>query len=576
MLAELSIKNFAIIDDMRAAFGPGLTTITGETGAGKSILVNAVNLLLGAKATSGMVRTGAEAAHLEALFELPENPELVRRLEEEGHDLSEGLLIQRTVAANNRHRTFVCGRLSNAQTLEEITRRLASICGQHAHQDLLREENHLDILDKYAGLMEQRAEVGRRHAAARETMEALTALMSEEKRLAQEKDLLEFQRDEIAQAEITLGEDEALEQEKRKLKNAAQLFEAARLAMEELHEADGSAAERLGTAHKKLVSMSALDPDLEAVAEAASQALYSVEDAVERLRAYLDGMEREEGGFERVEERLYELTRLKRKYGGSLESVLSHYEGVCGRLKAGESREETREELERELCARAKLLKEAARALSEQRKEAAERLAAAVQAELATLNMGGSRFLARLDPLPPKGDAASPLNDNGQGIEAEGRERARFLISPNVGEDLKPLRDIASGGELSRVVLCLRAILAQADPVDTFIFDEVDAGIGGSTADVVGEKLAALARIRQVICITHLPQIARFGDAHFRISKSVADGRTKSAMELLDGADRVEELARMLAGENVTDTTRAQAMELLERAREKRNLAPCC
>ncbi|MFP4475370.1 MAG: DNA repair protein RecN [Desulfatibacillaceae bacterium] len=566
MLAELSIRNFAIIDDLRVSFSDGLTTITGETGAGKSILVNAVNLLLGAKATANMVRTGADTAELEALFDIPPDSPVGARLLEEGYDLDEGLLVQRIVAINNRHRTFVNGRLANMQMLSGITRSLASICGQHAHQDLLREDRHLDILDGYAGLWPLRREVARLYGKVLEARAGLDGLAAEQKRLEEERDLLEFQKNEIESAEVRPGEDQELEAEKRRLKNATALFEAAHFALEQLHEANGSAVERLGEAQKRLEGAAALDGELAPAAEAAANAFYGVEDAVERLRDYLNSADFEEGRLDRVEERLYELSRLKRKYGGGIDSILAHLDTVSKRLEAGENRDVARDEAKKRLEESAGALADKAGELSEKRAGAAKRLGDKVQAELADLNMRGARFEVRLTPLPCRDGADSPLCADGAGIDASGMERASFLISPNVGEDLRPLKDIASGGELSRVVLCLRTILAETDSVGTFVFDEVDAGIGGSTADVVGEKLAVLAKTHQVLCITHLPQIARFGHHHYRITKSVREGRTRSEMELLADGPRVEELARMLAGGNVSDTSRRHARELLDNA----------
>ena len=563
MLTELSIKNFAIIDDLRIRFSGGFTVITGETGAGKSILVNAVNLLLGSRATPGMVRTGAASAELEALFSLEPGTNFCQSLEEMGHDCQDGLLIQRTISDKDRHRIYINGRIATMQMLSQVTEKLASISGQHAHQRLLKEDEHLNLLDHFAGLWPLRQEVAGLHARitalGRELSQARALVQS----AGQRRELLEFQAREIESAAILPNEDVDLEQEKMRLKNARLLAQTGHECLEELSLGENSVVSRLGVAAKKLDAAAAKDPALAPQVQSVREALYQAEDAASELGAYLGRLHEDQGRLEAVEERLYFLSVLKRKYGGTLESIAERAKAIKQELSGLETQSGSVENLEAEQAALAQAIREKAQSLSRQRAQAAGAFSEAVAAQLQGLGMAGTRFSVNLFPLPLPQDLQSPLAVGNAGVDATGMDHAVFLIAPNVGESLKPLKETASGGELSRVVLALKAILAGTDCVETVIFDEVDAGIGGAVAHSVGEKLFSLAKTHQVVCITHLPQIARFADQHFRIEKKVVQGRTISSVLPLEGENRVEEIARMLGGGPVTPTSRKHAAELL-------------
>jgi len=563
MLRELSIRNFAIIDDLNIRFSDGLTVLSGETGAGKSIIINAVNLLLGSRATATMVSTGAETAELEALFEITRKSRVAQLMTEQGYDPSEGLLIRRIISKNDRHRIYINGRLSTIQILDSVTENLASISGQHAHQGLLKEEQHLLILDQFAGLMPMRNELAGLYYEIVPLVKKLKELNSVKDRRTEQIEYLSYQKKEIIDAAIKPGEDVSLEQDRTRLKNRETLFEAVDSSIEELYSAQGSVTERLGIVRKNLNKASRLDPELSSKEASVAEAVYSIEEIANSLRAYLAKIETDEKVLESVEARIDVLNKLKRKYGGSLQAIFEQLDAIRMELSGIENLSETIDETQKKLGLLRNELKSCAKKLSGKRKESARNLAAKVEKELSTLKMPRTKFEVSLNSQPASEDDYY-FSADGSIINETGIDRALFLIAPNVGESLKPLSAIASGGELSRVILALKALLAGTESVETIVFDEVDAGIGGGVAEVVGRKLASLARHHQIICITHLPQIAKFGDHHLRISKHVSGGRTKTTITPLAENERVEEIARMLGGEEITRATIAHAREMLE------------
>jgi len=565
MLKELSIRNFAIIDDLQIRFSAGLTILTGETGAGKSIILNAVNLLLGSRASAELVRTGAETAELEALFQISPNSTAAQIMSAQGYDPEEGLLIRRIIARSDSNRVYINGRLATIHLLNAVTENLASISGQHAHQGLLKEEQHLLILDQYGGLLPLRQEVFDHHHRILSLIEELQELRRIRGRQAEQIELLQFQKNEIADSGIVAGEDTELEQERVRLKNAATLYEIVDGSIEALYGASGSVVERLSEVKKNLERAGRIDSKLNAGAASLAESVYRIEDLIADLRSYLKLVQIDEQRLEAVEERLDTLNKLKRKYGGSLEAVLSKLNAIGQELLNVENIDDKISEVESSLVSLQRQCKGLALQLSEKRRKAAAKLAQKIVVELASLKMVRTVFQAAVSDIPWNEKIDRHLRIENYALTETGIDRAVFMIAPNVGEELKPLASIASGGELSRVVLALKAILAATDSVETVVFDEVDAGIGGGTAEVVGRKLSELARHHQIICITHLPQIAKFGDHHFSISKQVADGRTKTVIEPLDEKDRFREIARMLGGEKITATTLEHARELLQR-----------
>ncbi|MGA9178872.1 MAG: DNA repair protein RecN [Desulfobacterales bacterium] len=564
MLQELSISNFAIIDDLRISFSGGLTILSGETGAGKSIIINAVNLLLGSRATATLIRSGQETAELEALFHIKDQPGIVQIMKKNGYDPTEGLLIRRIISRKDRHRIYINGRLATIGLLNLITENLASISGQHVHQGLLKEEQQLAIIDQFGGLTPERNSVYRCFHEIVPLMRDLNDLKAKKDRQREHIQLLEFQRKEILDAGLTPGEDAALEQERIRLKNSEALFQTARDSIEMLYDSQGAVVEQLSLVKTNLEKAALIDPLLGSSAKRISEMAFNVEDIAEELRTYLKKIEMDESRLGDVEDRLDVINKLNRKYGGSLDAVFLRFDSMEQELLDLESLAEDISGAEKRLSILHNRLVELTTTLSQKRKKTAKILAESVEKELASLKMPQTKFQVSFRTVP-----ADISNDPYLTVETNvayetGIDQAVFLIAPNVGEPLKPLSNIVSGGELSRVVLALKAILAQTEAVETIVFDEVDAGIGGGVAEVVGKKLAALAKRHQIICITHLPQIAKFGDHHFIISKHVSDGRTKTSINCLSIPERINEIARMLGGEKITQATLDHAREMLK------------
>lgn len=563
MLNELLIKNFAIIDDLDIRFDGGLTILSGETGAGKSIIVNAVNLLLGSRASAAMIRDGCDAAELSAHFDVPEGSAAAAIMEEHGHSPSDGLLVRRVIAKNNRHRIYVNDAMATVQLLAAITAGLASISGQHASQSLLREDTHLAILDRFGALTPLVGQV--RDAVAQMTplVRSLDEMKHTQVNQAQEMDLLRHQAAEIADADIRPGEDDDLENERQRLKHAAFLYASAFSAIERLHGAEGAVLEQLGELRKNLEKAAELDHGLAPMLQRLADHLFGLEDVTDGLRTYLDALDTEADRLDTVERRLDLINRLKRKYGGSLATLFARREAIDAELSAITHIDDAIDRLQADLQAHYDRASALARELSARRQQVAATFAQAVEKELDGLKMAGTRFSVQLVHPPRDPKASAWFGVDGHLLSATGVDQAAFMIAPNVGESLKPLSAIASGGELSRVVLALKAILAATDAVSTIIFDEVDAGIGGAVADVVGRKLSALADKHQLICITHLPQIARFGHHHLQIAKRIREDRTVTTIRPMNREERIQEIARMLGGETITPTALEHARAMM-------------
>jgi len=564
MLQELSIKNFAIIDDLHIDFSKGLTILTGETGAGKSIIIQAVNLILGSRADSGMIRTGADTAELEAFFDIRPQSATSTIMETFGFDVSEGLLIRRILSTSDRHRIYINGRISTLQILSAITEHLASISGQHAHQLLLREDRHLLFLDAFAGLTDLRNQVHEAYHRLIPILKRRKDLKRVQASQASQIDLLTHQQKEIMQANIQPEEDTLLEQERVRLKNRETIYQAIHHGIESLYSSENSVFDRLSSLEKTFDRIQALDTAFNPIHQKMSDAIFLIEDIYADLSKRLGETPADDSRLEDVESRLDMLNRLKRKYGGSISAVFQRLHAIGQDLSEIENVDADILTLQSQIESLRHHLIELSTRLSAAREEAARVLADKIVRELSELKMNNSRFQILLKPISADGDCDPELHWKDRVIRDSGWERALFMMAANTGESLKPLAAIASGGELSRVVLGLKAILAETESVETVIFDEVDAGIGGAVADVVGKKLVELSRQYQVICITHLPQIARFGQNHFSIIKQQIDGRTLTTIQPLTESGRVMEIARMLGGENLTQTTIDHAREMLQ------------
>ncbi len=566
MLVEITIQNLAIIESLRLEFGGGLNVLTGETGTGKSIIIDAVNLLLGARASSDSVRTGSDKAVVEGVFVLADDAtaSLEATLREYGlSDDGEELIVRREVSAEGRSVSRVNGHAVPLAALGEITRHLVDIHGQGEHLSLMQVRRHIDFLDRYGGLGTQRDTFADLAQRLNRTRQELRRLLDGARDDARRADLLAFQREEIRAARLVPGEQDQLLRERTLLANsekraalAAQVFAL----LSDGGEEQRSAVDLLSAAAEGLADLAGLDEafaDPGAQAEAAVEAL---EELARTVRVYRDEVEFDPQRLEEVEERLELIHRLERKYGDTVDEVLAFADQAEAELDSITHSEERTDTLRAEEGALLAQMGEVGAALSAARLEAAARLVTAIEQQLSELGMGQARFL--VDMARTARDDGVPLGDRRYGCDSTGIDRVEFLIAPNPGEEPKPLVRIASGGETSRLMLAMKTALVDADPVPTLIFDEIDAGIGGHTGAIVGAKLHTLASRHQVFCVTHLAQIAAHGVRHYRVTKDVVDGRTVSTVTNLAGRDRIEELAVMLGGQ-ATDATRRSAQELL-------------
>ncbi len=559
MIEYLRIRNFAIIEDVELELGPGLSAITGETGAGKSILVGALTGLRGARLSRDSVRDGAERAVVEAVLSREGlSPEVAGGDREE-----EGLLLERTLAGNGRSRQRLDGALVPAKRLAEVVGPILDISGQHDGQTLTDPSTHLALLDSAGVSAKAREAVLKAVAALTEVSERLSQLSLDERERASRLDLLSYQLGELEAARPQAGEHAELEAERRRLASATELEQAARGALGLLYEDEGSAVERLGRCERLLGEAAELDPDLRELPERLAEARVLCDDAARELLSYAGSIEGDPARLDAVESRLSELDRLRRKHGVEVDELEALQQRLAVEVEDLRCADERIEALRAELDQARGVAAAAAKKLTTARKRAATRLSKAVEANLARLGMPKARFLIRLEPLAArKGDDPERVFD-GRRLGPRGWDRVELLVAPNPGEEPLPLARTASGGELSRLMLAIKLVLADRDRVQTYVFDEVDAGIGGVTADTVGLALAEVARHRQVLCITHLPGIAAFADHHYRVAKSDRKGRTHASISALSDTERTEELARMIGGAKVTKATRAAAAELL-------------
>ena len=577
MLRQLAIENFAIIDRLSLDLAEGLNSLTGETGAGKSIVIDAVSSLLGSRLGPEFIRTGAEQAYVEGIFDVPASGPAAAYLSEQELASDDGsAIVSRTIHRSGRSVARVNGRAVPAAVLQELGRRLIDVHGQTEHLSLLRVAEHVEFLDGYAGLKEQRREVAARVAALRAIRRDIAALQQDEREAARRADLLSFQVEEIAAARLlSRGPDESSEEdelrrERNRLANAERLSAAANSAYRLLYEGDDearAALDLLGDVAGELADLGRLDPAAAVHSKTIEDVSYRLEDLARELRAYRDEIEFNPARLEEVEERLDLMKNLKRKYGGTIAEVVAFAERAAAELEGIEHRDERLAELrgrERDCLVEAGRLAES---LSVARSEAAAGLSSAIEGELAELNMRRARFTVEIRRSPDP-DGLPFADGQTYAFDAAGADRVEFFIATNPGEPPKPLAKIASGGETSRLMLALKSILARADLVPVLIFDEIDVGIGGRSGYVVGQKLAGLASERQVICVTHLPQIAAFGDRHFQIAKVVEGERTATRIRALDDDERGRELAVMLGGMDDSAQALANARELLDRAAE--------
>ncbi len=565
MLCDLFIKDFAIIDALHLSFSRGLNILSGETGAGKSIIVGALNIMLGGRVSADLIRTGKDEAIVEALFSIEGCDEVKQSLHAWGvHTGGDQLVIRRIISKSGKNKVFISDQLATIQMLTQLGGYLIDISGQYSQQLLLQTERHLDILDTYGGLLPLRSRYQEGFDEFTLNAQDLASLVNAERDKEHRKELLAFQNEEIEKAQFSAGEEDALLNERKIVANAERLYERTYGVYTSIYEAENPLLGALKKSVAAVAEAAAIDTGLNSLKENLNSIVISLEDAALSLRAYADKIPVEPGRLEHVENRLAEIQRMKKKYGKSVAEILLYQEEIQKQLKSIESSSQRVEELKKELQKRSGELWKIAEELSEKRTKAASRLKKNIETELATIGMGKTEFLTMLEKVekPSADDATFGLGR----LHSRGMDSLEYYIAPNVGEEPRPLSRIASGGELSRIVLAIKMILASHYHVATLLFDEVDTGIGGAVAEAVGEKLKEIAKTHQVLCITHLPQIACFGTTHFSVQKNIQNDRTVTAVQLLDKDERVEEITRMLGGKQISDTTRAHALEMLKDA----------
>lgn len=574
MLSELTIHDFAIIDHLRLTLGPGCVIFTGETGAGKSIIIDAVDLLLGGKADATLVRAGAEVARVEATFTLADDVralinEILAREELQDDESGATVTIAREVRREGRSVARVNGRVVSLSVLREIGQRLVDVHGQSEHLSLLRPREHLFLLDRFANLDEEREGVAGVVRDLNAVRKELSDLRRSEREMERRLDMLNFQVNEITLAKLKLGEDKALLDERNRLANAEKLAALADDTIHALSEGDdetASAADLIGEATRALNNLIKLDASLADKRDLALSLAEQFKDLAQELRDYRARVEFNPKRLDTVEERLELIKTLQRKYGATIDDVLAFAEKAKTERETLTHSGERIAELQKKEETLLRRIGQLGAKLSQARQAAGEKLARAIESELNDLRMERARFGVDLQQAnDPDG---APLNGNRVAFDATGLDQLEFLVAPNVGEGLKPLVKIASGGETARLMLALKGVLARADRTPTLIFDEIDQGIGGRVGAIVGRKLWTLAASHQVLCITHLPQLAGFGDQHFKVEKEINGQRTMTRVRVLEGADRVAELAQMLGGTG--EKTRESAEEILGMVREEK------
>lgn len=554
MLTELRITNFAVIERLSLIIDSGFTVLTGETGTGKSLLIDAVALLIGGRASSDQIRFGEDEAQLEASFEIPLTHPLLQRLrvrEVLGPQDSQ-LIIRRIIARSGKNRVYLNGVLSPVHVLEEFAGTLIDIHGQHDQQSLLSNSAQLEVLDAFGRLLDLRSQYRSTHREWVRFREERAELAARLQQQTQQEDLLRFQQQELDEAACRIGEEELLQAERHRLGSSRRLVELASEAQERIQGDVYGILANLVLMERALGELSQIDPEMESTVRFASEAKVLLKEVADSLRGYSESLDADPMRLTAIEDRLAVIQKMKKKYGGTIEAVLETHNRVKQELEQLLGADSEIDRYDRLIEERQQNVLVLARALSKKRADAAKRLTKLVDKELNALKMGSVRFLVQVMPSGP---------DENYG--PDGADRVEFLLSANAGEPLKPMSRVASGGELSRVMLALKSVLVDIDHVPVLIFDEIDTGVGGAVAATIGKRLRELGRYHQVLCITHLPQVASQAQHHFSVEKSEVNGRTVATVRSLTGMSREGEIARMLGGERITQKTRSAAAELI-------------
>ncbi|MEK9629769.1 MAG: DNA repair protein RecN [Nitrospinota bacterium] len=562
MLKEIRIQKFAIIENLVVNFEAGLNVLTGETGAGKSIIIDALNLLLGGRADTDAIRTGETTALVEGIFQIS-NDDTLALVQEIGIETEDGELhIKRQISNTGKNRCFLNDSQITVSTLAKIGDRLVDLHGQHDHQTLLHPEIHVDLLDLFGKSKKNLDAFSKEFTEYQNLVKTLQSLNTDEKERLQREEFLSFQISEIDAANLSEGEEDELKAEKNKLRHSEKIRSALEQSQALLSEQNGAILESLRQVLKELEPLVEIDKDLESPLQRSQSAFYELEEVEDTLRTHNRSLDFNPERLEEIEDRLAEISGLKRKFGNDVSEILAKRNQFAEELEQLAGNEENRKQLSADIAKKEKIVSKLAIELAEKREAGAKSLKQGVEKELKDLHMNGVRFGVDFNyPSDPEGFVEYKkvkLKPTSIGLGT-----LEFLFSPNPGEELRPLAKIASGGELSRIMLALKSILNKQDTIPVMIFDEVDTGIGGRVAEKVGDKLKKVAETKQVFCITHLPQIAGMASTHYRVEKKVEGKRTRSGIKLLEYEERVEELARMSSGEKITEASLQHARELI-------------
>lgn len=569
MLVSLTIDNVVLIEHQVLELGPGFNVLTGETGAGKSMVVDALALVLGGRAKPEVVRTGAREAEVAALFEVEHGSRVAAKLEAAGVPCDRELVIRRVVQAEGRSRAFLNGKLGAAAQLSDLAPDLCDIASQHESVSLTDPATHLEYLDAFGKLETMRDALGEKVAELSSIVKDIERVREAERDRAEREDFLAFQLHEIEELDPSVGEEADLESERARLRHAEKLRNATEGAADRLYEGDEAICDRLSRIGSELDAAAAIDSSLAPIARSVEAARSELADAARALSRYASGIEANPERLSEIDDRWFRLQKLLRKHGPTTTELLAYRDDLKKQLAELAGAGRVLEELEHERDEVLATVAAEARVLSRKRRDAAATLADSIGRELAGLGMGRARVVVDVSPVPAPSAGELPLVD-GARLTTSGIDRVEFLIAPNKGEDPRPLRRIASGGELSRALLALKRVLAEKGPAGLYVFDEVDAGVSGAIAEVIGRAIADVARHRQVLCITHLPQIAALADTHYVVGKTESKGRTTSNVRRLSNAERVEEIARMIGGVRVGEAARRAAIELLDARHAKK------
>jgi len=559
MIQELFIQDFAIISELHIHFKEGMTVLTGETGAGKSIIIDAVSLLVGGRGSTDFIREQADRLRIEGSFGVKKPQKIARVLSDVGVDMADDqLILQREIYRSGRNSCRINGQLVNTATLREVGKYLVDIHGQNEHQELMQASRHIKLLDEYGqdSLKALLARYREAYETYRQTAKTLDEFQRNEQEYVQRMDMLQFQFDEIAAAQLTAGEEEALLEERKKLANFQKIAAALQNSYDILQGEPLQTIDKIGLAMEAMASIEELDEHYKSVSEMLKTSYYTLQEAVADVSSLQDTLEMDEGRLEEVDNRLDTIRQLKRKYGDSVDAVLAYAEEIEKELSSAVFSGARLEELQQQLLQQKETVYSLAADVTAARRLAAERLEKDMMVQLRELYMADTVFSVQI------------VSDS-EKIGPRGQDEVAFFISTNIGESLKPLVKIASGGELSRMMLALKTIFSKSQEITSIVFDEVDTGVSGRVAQAIAEKIHQIAENSQVLCITHLPQVGAVADTQYYIRKEVSGNRTKTFVQELDEAERAEEIARMLSGSEVTALTLEHAQELLAMAKEK-------